>query len=361
MVTDSMNDDGGATASRPLDDRWAAGRCRADGRCRRPGARANRPRVAEPSSGMMIRKTCAQWRRVGRELAPISRKVRCVGSLRNPVGPLPSSIYWRRRAVALSLIALLAVLVLWVVTSGGGSGNKGERHQQGPRSHAFDHAGPLGLGPRHQHRAGWPRRVERFGRLRRFRGLGRFGRLRWRSNSADGGASTGSGGAPAAPTPVLAAGVRAAAAAARGDAGVRVPAGSSVPTCAPGSLTLTLRSTKTSYEPGEKPRIEVVAQEQRVVRVQGGSRAEGGGGDGDVHRRTTGCGPRRTARRVTPGRSSRCRGPRRSRTPWSGTARTSAPGCATPAGGVVGPGTYLVEAHFPGLPVARASFALAKD
>ena len=42
--------------------------------------------------------------------------------MRNPVGPLPSSIYWRRRAVAGLLVALLAVLIAWAVTSGGGGG-----------------------------------------------------------------------------------------------------------------------------------------------------------------------------------------------------------------------------------------------
>ncbi|MDX6361056.1 MAG: hypothetical protein QOC85_59, partial [Streptomyces sp.] len=40
--------------------------------------------------------------------------------MRNPVGPLPSSIYWRRRAVLLSVVGLLALLIVWVVGSGGG-------------------------------------------------------------------------------------------------------------------------------------------------------------------------------------------------------------------------------------------------
>ncbi len=47
-----------------------------------------------------------------------------MGSLRNPVGPLPSSIYWRRRAVLLSVVALLALVITWIVTAGGGGGKK---------------------------------------------------------------------------------------------------------------------------------------------------------------------------------------------------------------------------------------------
>ncbi|MDX2691779.1 hypothetical protein PV395_41390, partial [Streptomyces scabiei] len=46
-----------------------------------------------------------------------------MGSLRNPIGPLPSTIYWRRRAVLLTVVGLLAILVVWIVTGGGGGGN----------------------------------------------------------------------------------------------------------------------------------------------------------------------------------------------------------------------------------------------
>jgi hypothetical protein len=45
-----------------------------------------------------------------------------VPSLRNPVGPLPSSIYWRRRLVVLVALAAVLVLILWLLLSGGGGG-----------------------------------------------------------------------------------------------------------------------------------------------------------------------------------------------------------------------------------------------
>jgi len=42
----------------------------------------------------------------------------------HPVGPLPASVYWRRRILALA-IALVVLLILWLLTSGTGSGDPG--------------------------------------------------------------------------------------------------------------------------------------------------------------------------------------------------------------------------------------------
>ncbi|RAJ35274.1 hypothetical protein K353_05141 [Kitasatospora sp. SolWspMP-SS2h] len=44
-------------------------------------------------------------------------------SLRQPVGPLPASIYWRRRAVVLVALAVVLLVVGWL-TLGGGDGDK---------------------------------------------------------------------------------------------------------------------------------------------------------------------------------------------------------------------------------------------
>jgi hypothetical protein len=51
-----------------------------------------------------------------------------VGSLRRPVGPLPSSIYWRRRLVLGVGIGLLVLLIVWALASvGGGGGDDAEQ------------------------------------------------------------------------------------------------------------------------------------------------------------------------------------------------------------------------------------------
>ncbi len=56
-----------------------------------------------------------------------------MGSLRTPVGPLPSSIYWRRRLVVLLLIALIGILVAWALRPGGDSGSPdGDGEANGP-------------------------------------------------------------------------------------------------------------------------------------------------------------------------------------------------------------------------------------
>ncbi|MGW1870177.1 hypothetical protein ACWCPS_32130 [Streptomyces mauvecolor] len=271
-----------------------------------------------------------------------------MGSLRNPVGPLPSSIYWRRRAVALSLLALLALLLLWVVTSGDGKGNKSGSGNKGPNPTQSITPGPSGSGPAISTAPGGRDESGSSGGSSASGGSGGSGG----SNSGSGGTSTGSGGSNS--------GSGGGGSGSSGDTGTRVPADSDLPTCAPGSLTLTLRSTKTTFAPGEKPRLEVVVKNNSastckadlgpkgaVVTVTSTrndrvwSTADCPAGAGDVFFQVPG------ASAVT------------HIVEWNRTQ--SAPGCVTPGAGVVAPGTYLVEAHFPGLPVARASFALAQD
>ncbi|MFE9405819.1 hypothetical protein ACFYNY_29410 [Streptomyces sp. NPDC006530] len=281
-----------------------------------------------------------------------------MGSLRNPVGPLPSSIYWRRRAVALSLIALLAILVLWFATSGGG-GSKGGT-SKGPNPTQSITPGPTGSGPAISTAPGG--RDESSGSGGSGGSGGSAGSAgsggpggSGGANSADGGTSTGSGGAGGSDS-----GSGGGSSGGDGEGRNRVPAGSPLPICAPGSLSLTLRSTKTTFGPGEKPRIEVVLKNNSASTCKA-----------DL-------GPKGAVVTVTSTGNDRV---------WStddclsgdpalffqvpgGATIThavewdrskSAPGCATPPAGAVTPGTYLLEAHFPGLPVARASFALAKD
>ncbi|MBX7474857.1 hypothetical protein K1Y80_53670 [Streptomyces sp. MAG02] len=282
-----------------------------------------------------------------------------MGSLRNPVGPLPSSIYWRRRAVALSLIALLAVLVLWAVTSGGGSGNKGGGNDKGPNPTQSITPGPSGSGPAISTAPGGRDESSGSGGAGGSGGSGGSGSAgsggSGGANSGDGGTSTGSGGSSGANS---ASG--GGSSGGGGSAGSQVPADSSLPTCAPGALSLTLRSTKTSYEPGEKPRIEI------LLKNNSGSACKADlGPKGAVVTVTSTANDRvwstddcasgdAGAFFQVPGGSTITH-----TVEWDRTK--SAPACATPSPGAVPPGTYLLEAHLPGLPVARASFALAKD
>ena len=58
-----------------------------------------------------------------------------MGSLRNPIGPLPASVYWRRRVVVLTLALLLILLVVWAVSlvwRDGGTTTNARQDGKGP-------------------------------------------------------------------------------------------------------------------------------------------------------------------------------------------------------------------------------------
>lgn len=264
--------------------------------------------------------------------------------MRNPIGPLPSSIYWRRRAVATSLIALLALLIVWAVSSGGGDGGKDDGKANGDSPAPSITPGPSGSGPAISEQPGGR---DESGESDGSGGSGGSG--------GDGGTDAGSGGDPGKNGDNGAGG-----AASGGAGGQQVPAGSSLPDCAPGALKLSLRSVKVSYEPGEKPTFQLVASNSSATTCKADF------------------GPKAAVLSVTDDKddevwsSKDCPNPAGSlllRVPaganithtvqWD--RKQSAPQCATPPAGAVAPGTYLVEAEFPGVKVLPASFRLGND
>lgn len=289
---------------------------------------------------------------MGRELALFSRTVWAVGSLRNPIGPLPSTIYWRRRAVAATLIALLALLVVWAVTNGGGKGNHDDSRAPGSGPADAITPGPSGSGPAITEQPGG------------------------RDESGDTGGSGGSGGGSSDPgsggtgrtggtggTGGNGNGstTEAGSGASGTTTGQQVPAGSSLPDCAPAALRLSLK-TELRYGPGEKPKFRLIATNtsSTACKADFGPKSavltvtEAGGDDEEVWS-SKDC-PRNAAAvllKVPAGASVE------HAVEWD--RAKSAPKCATPPTGAVGPGTYLVEAKAPGEPVQRASFVLAKD
>lgn len=286
---------------------------------------------------------------MGRELALFSRTVWAVGSLRNPIGPLPSTIYWRRRAVAATLIALLALLVVWAVTNGGGKGNHDDSRAPGSGPADAITPGPSGSGPAITEQPGG------------------------RDESGDTGGSGGSGGGSSDPGSGGTGGTggtggngngsttEAGSGASGTTTGQQVPAGSSLPDCAPAALRLSLK-TELRYGPGEKPKFRLIATNtsSTACKADFGPKSavltvtEAGGDDEEVWS-SKDC-PRNAAAvllKVPAGASVE------HAVEWD--RAKSAPKCATPPTGAVGPGTYLVEAKAPGEPVQRASFVLAKD
>ncbi|MFF5975425.1 hypothetical protein ACFY7C_28355 [Streptomyces sp. NPDC012769] len=273
-----------------------------------------------------------------------------MGSLRNPVGPLPSSIYWRRRAVALCLIALLAVLAVWALTSGGGQGGKRDDSTNGASPAPSITPGPSGSGPAISQQPG--------------------GRDESGGGDTTGGDGTGEGdggtdagaGADAGPSGVGKNGDTDGTGADGGagaGAGQRVPADSPLPNCAPATMQLTLRSAKVAYEPGEKPRFLLVVKNTSAADCK----ADLGPKAAVLTIRDTkgelwsseDC-PRVAAPLLlkVPARSTITH-----TVEWD--RHRSAPRCATAPAGEVGPDTYLVEASVAGVKVSPVSFRLDKD
>lgn len=298
---------------------------------------------------MMIGRIAKLGRRLGRELGGISRTVRCVGSLRNPVGPLPSSIYWRRRAAALSVLALLALLIAWAVTSGDGGGQKsGDDAKPGGGKPATSITpGPESSGTAITEQPGG------------------------RDESGDSGGSGGTGTDAGAGTDVGSTaggknGDPGAGGAANGGGatvGEKLPAGSALPDCAPGALKLTVRSLQPSYGPGETPRFEIAVHNTSAVTCKAdvGPKAA----VLTVSAINSGKDARTWSSKDCPGGS----GTLLLKAPAGRTVthtvdwdrRKSSPQCATPPAGAAAPGSYLLEAVFPGATVAPASFRLEKD
>ncbi|MFF3817112.1 hypothetical protein ACFYYD_10935 [Streptomyces bluensis] len=278
-----------------------------------------------------------------------------MGSLRNPVGPLPSSIYWRRRAVLLTVVALLALLATWVVAGSGGNGKDTADGSDGKNPVHSITPGPTGSGPAISEAPGG--RDESPGGDTPGSGDGSGGS----DNANDGSGSGDTGGSGSSSGSSGGSDGGSGGGAGSGASGEQVPAGSSLPDCTADEVKLTVRSVQNTYEPGEKPTFELIARNSS-------------GSDCKVD-----LGPRKTVVTVTQAdgddeiwSSADCpqsAGSLTFRVRAEGSAtytvawdrKHSAPNCATPPSGSAPAGTYLVEAKAPGLAKAQTSFVLAKD
>ncbi|MFJ9027767.1 hypothetical protein ACIRQP_04440 [Streptomyces sp. NPDC102274] len=287
-----------------------------------------------------------------------------MGSLRNPVGPLPSTIYWRRRAVAATLIALLALLVVWVVTSRGGDGKNSGDTADGANPATSITPGPSGSGPAISEQPGGRDESGSTGGTGGGEGGTDAGADGGKNGDTDtgGAGGAGSGGTDdAAETGGASGGGTAGSGGGSTSTGRQVPAGSGLPNCPPSALSLRLTATKVAYAPGEKPAFRLIA----------------------TNTSDTACkadfGPKAVVLTITNAddvdvwSSKDCpkTGAVLYEVPAGGTiTRTiewdrerSAPQCATPPAGAVDPGTYLVEAKTSGASVkqGQASIRLEKD
>ncbi|WP_413102601.1 hypothetical protein [Streptomyces sp. Inha503] len=287
-----------------------------------------------------------------------------MGSLRNPIGPLPSSIYWRRRAVALALLIAIILVVIWAFGwggSGGGGSDEGKGSGGGGPASTIT-PGPSSSGPVNSERPGG--RDESDGGGSGSGGSGGSGG----GGSDDGGADASGGGAGGG------SGSGGAGGSSGGGAGGGIgtgtgqglPAGSSLRDCRPGDAELTVRSVKDSkvkntWAPGEKPNFEIVVKNTKSssCKVDFG-RAAASLTITDAHNAhvwaSDDC-PEGSAAALVEVPGS---GQTKRTVEWD--RKRSAEHCATPSGSASAkPGTYLVEVKVDGLGTAKVSFVLEKD
>ncbi|MGW7239618.1 hypothetical protein [Streptomyces sp. NPDC054804] len=283
-----------------------------------------------------------------------------MGSLRNPVGPLPSSIYWRRRVVMVSVVAVLALLITWIVTSSGGGGKKGADGADGKNPASTITPGPSGSGPAISQAPGG--RDESSGGGGASSGTG-TGPSSGSSSGSGGGSSDGSGGGSSSGSGGSSGSSSGSGDVTSGSGGTvaSLPGTSTLPNCTAAAVSLSLKSLHNSYSPEQTPTFELTAKNTSS-------------GDCKVD-----LGPKNAVLTITPASaddsywsSADC--PRSAGTLWyrvpAGSSITytlkwdrkpSAPQCATPSAGSAGSGTYLLEAATPGFTKAQASFVLAAD
>ncbi|MFH9988265.1 hypothetical protein [Streptomyces luteogriseus] len=284
-----------------------------------------------------------------------------MGSLRNPVGPLPSSIYWRRRVVLVSVVAVLALLTLWIVTMGGGGGKDGDNGANGKNPAPSITPGPSSSGPAISQAPGGRDESGDEGSGGSGDGSGNGsgdGSEDGGSGSGDGSGSGGSGGSEGAGST---GGSGSGAAAGGVGAGDTLPAGSTLPNCTASAVKFSLRSRHNTYDPEQTPTFLLTARnvsgsdckidlgpKNAVFTIAPAS-------SGDDYWSSEDC-PKAAAHqlyRVAAGSGITYT------VKWD--RKPSAPECATPPAGSAKSGTYLVEAKAPGFAKVQTSFVLSAD
>lgn len=263
----------------------------------------------------------------------------------------------------LSVVALLALLATWVVTSGGGGGSgNGAGGSDGKNPAPSITPGPSGSGPAISEAPGGRDESDDEGSGGEDSGGagdgsddGTGGSDGAGSGSGDGEGSGGSDGSGAGGSGASSSG----GGVGTGDA---LPAGSSLPDCAPGKVTLTLRSVRNAYSPDETPAFRLTAKNASGgdCKVDLGPKGTvltvtQAGGDDDAYWSSADCpkGPGSLSYRVPAGESITYT------VKWD--RKPSVPECGTPPAGVAGAGTYLLEGKAARFGTLRASFVLDAD
>jgi hypothetical protein len=254
------------------------------------------------------------------------------------------------------LVAVLALLVFWAVNSGGGGGGNGANGSDSHTPVSSITPGPSATGPLNSSRPG--------GSVGG--GSGGSGSGGGDTGATDGGSGSGGSAGATSSSSAGTAGTADGGTSSGGSgggtsgAGEQLAAGSTLPDCASGSVTLTLRSAQNSYEPGVKPQFKLTASNSGSTACKldfGATAAVFTVTDVDDNHvwASDDCPAAKSAYllQVPAGSTTTYV------VTWNRT--TSSPNCATPKGAKAATGTYLVETKLSGFGAEQTSFVLKND
>lgn len=265
----------------------------------------------------------------------------------------------------MSVVALLALLITWIVTMGGGGGKDSDNGANGKNPAPSITPGPSSSGPAISQAPGGREESGGSGSGGSSSGpgdgsgSGSGDGSTGGSGSGDGSGSAGSGGSGSAGS----GGSGGSGGDTAGGVGIgdTLPAGSTLPNCTASVVKFSLRSRHNTYDPEQTPTFLLTARNIS-------------GSDCKID-----LGPKGAVFTVTPASSdddywssADCpksaahqlyRVPAGSGITYTVTwdRKPSAPECATPPAGSAGTGTYLVEAKAPGFAKVQTSFVLSAD
>ncbi|MFI5533697.1 hypothetical protein ACIA8O_34700 [Kitasatospora sp. NPDC051853] len=186
-------------------------------------------------------------------------------SLRQPVGPLPASIYWRRRIVVLVALAIVLALAFWMFAGSGGDGKSGKQGGAQPAPVQSITPGASPTGPAVDSRPGGSGGSGSSGGSTGSGGVSGSGGGEV-SLTAGGGTGSASGGSNGGSSGTGGSGGTAGGGAAggTGGAGNPLPVNTAevmaLPVCSAGQLSLELAGSQDAYKAKEKPRLSLTVR-----------------------------------------------------------------------------------------------------
>ncbi|MGW4648282.1 hypothetical protein [Kitasatospora sp. NPDC004289] len=186
-------------------------------------------------------------------------------SLRQPVGPLPASIYWRRRIVVLVALAVVSALVFWLFSGSGGDGKSGKQGTAQPAPVQSITPGASPTGPAVDSRPGGGSGTGGSGGSSGSGGVSGSGG--GEVSLTTGGSGTGGadgGGTGGGGTGGAAGGATGGGAGGTGGAGSPLPVNTAevmaLQVCSAGQLSLELAGSQETYKAKEKPRLSLTVR-----------------------------------------------------------------------------------------------------